>query len=76
MGKDQFVVKHGTRWAIKGANNERATRVTDTQEEAIRIARIIAINQKSEIRVQDRNGKWRKCNSYGNDSCPPKDKNL
>lgn len=76
MGKDQFVVKHGTRWAVKGANNERATRVTDTQEEAIRIARIIAINQKSEIRVQDRNGKWRKCNSYGNDSCPPKDKNL
>ena len=76
MGKDQFVVKHGDKWAVVGANNERATRITDTQKEAINIARNIAINQQSEMRVQDRNGKLRKCNSYGNDLCPPKDKNY
>jgi hypothetical protein len=48
MGKDQFVVKHGDVWAVKGANNNRATKVTSTQGEAIRIARNIARNQHSE----------------------------
>lgn len=76
MKKDQFVVRRGSQWAVIGANNERATRVTDTQKEAISIARGIAINQQSEMRVQDRHGKWRICNSYGNDTCPPKDKNY
>lgn len=57
-------------------HNERATHITDTQKEAINIERNIAMNQQSEMRVRDRNRKWRKCNSYGNDSCPPKDKNY
>lgn len=76
MGKDQFVVRHGNKWTVVRANNERATRITDTQKQAIEIARNIAIDQKSEMRVQDRSGKWRICNSYGNDSCLPKDKNF
>lgn len=76
MGKDQFVVKRGDSWAVVGANNSRATRVTETQSEAISIARSIAQNQQSEMRVQNREGKFRKCNSYGNDTCPPKDKNY
>lgn len=76
MGKDQFVVRRGDKRAVVGANNEKATRITDTQKEAIDIARNIAINQRSEMRVQDRAGKWRRCNSYGNDLCPPKDKNY
>lgn len=53
MKKNQFVVRRGDQWAVIGANNERATRVTDTQKEAISIARGIAINQQSEMRVQD-----------------------
>ena len=76
MAKNQFVVRHGSNWAVKGANNTRATRVVSTQREAISIARTIAQNQHSEVRVQDRNGHFRVCNSYGNDPCPPKDKNL
>ena len=76
MGKDQFVVKHGDGWAVKGANNGRATKVTSTQGEAISIARDIARNQHSEMRVQGKDGKFCTCNSYGNDSCPPRDKNL
>ena len=76
MRKNQFVVKRGDKWAVIGANNERATRITDTQKKAIDIAKNIAINQRSEMRVQNRNGKWCICNSYGNDSCPPKDKNY
>ncbi len=76
MKKDQFVVRPGDGWAVKSANSTRATKVTSTQGDAIRIARNIARNQHSEMRVQGENGKFRKCNSYGNDTCPPKDKNL
>ncbi len=76
MKKDQFVVKSGKNWAVKGANNSRATKIVPTQEAAIKIASEIARNQKTEMRVQGRDGKFRLCNSYGNDPCPPKDKNL
>lgn len=75
MSKNQYVVRHGSDWAVKGANNTKATRVVSTQKEAIGIARTIAQNQHSEMRVQDRNGHFRVCNSYGNDPCPPKDRN-
>lgn len=76
MKKNQFVVNHHGDWAVKGAGNRRATRITSTQAEAIRIAREISRNQHSEMRVQGRDGRFRTCNSYGSDSCPPKDKNL
>ena len=76
MGKNQYVVRHGNDWAVRGANNSKATRVVSTQKEAIRIASEIARNQHSEMRVQDGNGQFRVCNSYGNDTCPPKDKNY
>lgn len=75
MKKDQFVVPYGNDWAVRGANNSRVTRITSTQREAMGIARNIAQNQGSEMRVQGRDGKFRTCNSYGNDPCPPKDKN-
>lgn len=76
MKKDQYVVKQGDHWAVKGANNSRATAITRTQREAMAKGRQIAMNQHSELRVQGRDGKFRICNSYGEDSCPPKDKNL
>lgn len=74
MGKNQYVVRRNNKWAVKGENNSKATVIVDSQREAIKIAREIAKNQSSELRVQDRNGKFRMCNSYGNDPCPPKDK--
>ncbi|XME01978.1 DUF2188 domain-containing protein [Lachnospiraceae bacterium C1.1] len=76
MGKNQYVVKHGENWAVRGANNNKVTKITSTQKEAIKIARDIAINQNSEMRVQGKDGRFHKCNSYGNDPYPPKDKNL
>ncbi len=76
MGKNQYVVHHGSDWAVRGANNSKVTRVVSTQGEAISIAREIARNQHSEMRVQDRNGQFRVCNSYGKDTCPPRDKNY
>lgn len=73
-GKNQHVVKHSNGWAVKGAGNRKATRVTSTQQEAINIARNIARNQESDTKVHGRNGRIRAGNSYGNDPYPPKDK--
>ena len=71
MGVNQHVVPHEDGWAVKGAGNEKATRVVDTQAEAIDIARGIAINQESEMLVHGRNGQIRHRNSYGPDPHPP-----
>lgn len=76
MGKNQYVTKRGNAWAVVGENNAKATAIVHTQKEAMTIARSIALNQHSEMRVQDRNHHFRTCNSYGNDYCPPRDKNL
>ena len=76
MGKNQYVVRHGNAWAVRGENNRKVTKVVSTKEEAISAACVIARNQHSELRVQNRNGQFRMCNSYGNDTCPPRDKNY
>jgi len=72
--KNQWVTIHPKGWAIKGEGNKRATKVTKTQKEAIDIAKKIAENQKSELYIQNREGKIRSKDSYGSDPCPPKDK--
>lgn len=72
--KNQHVVPHDNGWAVKGEGNTKATRVTDTQKEAIKIAEQIAKNQQSDTKIHGANGKIRAGNSYGNDPHPPKDK--
>ena len=73
MGKNQHVTKHPDGgWQVKGAGNQRATARTETQSEAIGIARNIAINQNSELFIHGENGRFRERNSYGNDPYPPK----
>jgi phospholipase/lecithinase/hemolysin len=70
--KNQHVVPHGNDWAVKGAGNSKATAVHPTQQEAIKHAREIAQNQKSELLIHGQNGRIREKNSYGNDQFPPK----
>jgi len=72
--KNQHVVPHANGWAVKGAGNQKATKVTATQKEAIQVAENIARNQKSDTKIHGVNGKIRAGNSYGNDPYPPKDK--
>ena len=57
-GKNQHVVPHSEGWAVKGAGNQKATAVYETQYEAISHARSIAMNRER--------------NSYGNDPYPPR----
>jgi len=70
--KNQHVVPHHEGWAVKGAGNQRATSVHKTQSEAIKDARDIAQNQKSEMLIHGRNGQIRERNTYGSDPHPPK----
>jgi len=73
MGKEQHVMTHPDGgWQVKGAGNSKATVRTNTQSEAIKIARDIAINQKSEVVIHRTNGQIRDKNSYGNDPFPPR----
>ena len=70
--KNQHVVPCGNQWAVKGEKNDKATKVVNTQSEAIKIAREIAINQQSEVVIHRPNGQIRDKDSYGNDDYPPK----
>ncbi len=71
--KNQHIVPHNGKWAVKGAGNSKATSVHDTQREAIDTARKIAINQKSETVTHRPDGTIRDKDSYGNDPNPPRD---
>jgi hypothetical protein len=70
--KNQHVVPHGGDWAVKGAGNSKATKVVNTQAEAIQLAREIAKNQGSEMFIHGQNGRIRERNTYGDDPFPPK----
>lgn len=74
MGKNQWVSPRGDKWGVHGEGNTRDTRLFDTQREAADFARGIAINQRSEVIIQGQNGRIRSKDSYGNDPCPPKDR--
>ena len=74
MKKNQYVIPHENGGAVKGEGNKRATKVTKTKEEAIRIAKNLAKKNKSELIIQTRGGKITDKESYGNDHFPPRDK--
>lgn len=69
---NQHVTPKGDKWQVKGAGNTKATKLFDTQSDAISCAKGIAKNQESELVIHGRNGKIREKNSYGNDPCPPR----
>lgn len=71
MGKNQHVTPKGDLWQVKGAGNEWATKIVETQKEAIEIAREIAKNQQSELVIHRPDGTIREKDSFGNDSYPP-----
>lgn len=72
MGKGIHIVPHGDNWAITREGNERPTRVTNTQREAIDIGRDIAQRDHAELYIHRGDGTIRERNSYGNDPYPPR----
>jgi hypothetical protein len=69
------VVRRGDGWAVIRDGAERASRLFDTQREAIQHGRPIAQRNETELRIQDVNGRWRDSDSYGHDPAPPIDQN-
>lgn len=72
MSKNQHVVPHSGKWAVRGEGNSRVSGLYGTQREAQNAARAIAIRQKSEVVIHRPNGQIRDRDSYGNDPFPPK----
>ena len=73
MSKNQHVTPKGDFWQLKGESNSKATKIFNTQREAIEYGRIVAQNQASELFIHRPNGQIRDRDSYGKDPCPPKD---
>lgn len=74
---DRYVVKHPDGWAVKKANAERASEVTNTQKEAEARAKEIVSNLGGgEVRIQGKNGQWRDSDTVapGNDPSSSVDK--
>ena len=74
MGKNQWVVPHGDKWAVRGEGNSRVTSMHRKQETAANVARTIAKAEKSELIIQGRDGRIRDKDSFGHDPCPPRDR--
>jgi uncharacterized protein YdaT len=73
MRRNQHAVPHGGDWAVRGEGSRRVTSIHPTQSDAVTRAREIAIRQRSEVVTHRPNGQIRDRDSYGPDSCPPKD---
>lgn len=74
MGKNQWVVPHDGKWAVRGEGNSRVSSIHGKQETAAKVARVLARAEKSELIIQGRDGRIRDKDSFGPDPCPPKDK--
>ena len=60
-------------WSVRHSGATRATRVFDTQKDAIDYARRIARKESGELYIHRRDGTIKERDSYGHDSFPPKD---
>lgn len=63
--KNQHVLPLGNGWAVKGEGSKRFTVITETQRDAITVAKEIAKNNKSELVIHGKDGKIRYKDSYG-----------
>ena len=70
--QNQYVVRSGDSWGVRGEGNSRLTCRTQTQAEAIQRGRELAMGNRAELRIQATDGKFRDARSYGNDPCPPR----
>jgi hypothetical protein len=70
--RNQHVIPLGNGWAVKKEGSNRFTVITDTQRDAIKVAREIAKSHKSELIVHGRDGKIMEKDSYENFPHPAK----
>ena len=59
-------------WDIKKGGSDRSSGHYDTKKEAVDRARKISRNQKTELKIHNKNGKIAQSDTHGNDPYPPK----
>lgn len=77
MKREEHHVVHNSTldcWDVKRNNAERVSGRYDTKQQAVSAAREISRNQKTELIVHLKNGRFQNLDSHGHDPCPPKDK--
>lgn len=62
----------GGGWQNKVEGNQRASNISPTKAQAEAKGRDMAIDRKTEHKIQNRNGRIAERNSYGNDPFPPR----
>lgn len=71
--KNQHVVPNPDGgWGVKGAGNEKFTKLFDRKVEAVDYGRDVSENQGSELFIHGKDGKIQTRDSHGNDPFPPK----
>lgn len=65
-GANYYVIPHENGWAIKKEENEEASQVFDTKDEAIDQAKSKAKKNNSNLIIQDKDGKIQTKRSYNN----------
>lgn len=66
-GKDVFVQPHANGWEVKKAGGKRASAVTDTKAEAVKIGREAARKENSELVIKGKDGTIGQKDSHGHD---------
>lgn len=61
-------------WSVRKTGASRASKVFDTQSEAVGYGKALAKKEKSELYIHRRDGTIRQRDSYGSDPAPPKSK--
>lgn len=70
--KDVHITPRPTGWAVVISGNTKASKVLDTQKQAIDYGREIAKTNTSELVIHGKDGKIRDKDSHGKDNYPPK----
>lgn len=65
------VPKSAGGWDVKRGGGKRASSHHDTKADAIKAAREVSRNQKTELRIHNKDGKIAQSDSHGNDPFPP-----
>ncbi|MCY4184976.1 MAG: DUF2188 domain-containing protein [Rhodobacteraceae bacterium] len=66
----QHVVYRGGKWAVRRTGSDKLTKIFNKQDDAIRVARRIAKNQRTELYIHGRDGRIRDYDSYFPDAQP------
>lgn len=59
-------------WDLKRGGGERASGHFDTKREAVTEGREVSRNQKTELRIHNRDGRIGQSDSHGGDDFPPR----